>query len=118
MVVEAEDTCMTLRGAQATGSRTVASTLLDSLRQDTRSRQEFFALTGVNGQHARGRKSLGRNDPHVIEAAALVPLPDSSKAGGPPVTQRGGWSAASPHRRGGSTAPGSGPPCRCSRPWC
>jgi GTP cyclohydrolase IA len=48
VVVEAEHTCMTLRGVQATGSRTVTSTLLGALREDPRSRAEFFALTGVN----------------------------------------------------------------------
>jgi GTP cyclohydrolase I len=37
---------MTLRGVQATGSSTVTSTLLGSLRQDVRSRQEFFAAIG------------------------------------------------------------------------
>lgn len=40
---------MTLRGVQGTGAHTVTSTLLGSLRQDPRSRQEFFSLTGVNG---------------------------------------------------------------------
>ena len=48
MVIEAEHSCMTLRGVQATGSTTVTSTMLGSLREDARSRQEFFALTGVN----------------------------------------------------------------------
>ncbi|MEV4597364.1 GTP cyclohydrolase I FolE [Amycolatopsis sp. NPDC049253] len=48
VVIEAEHTCMTLRGVQATGSSTVTSTLLGTLREDARSRQEFFALTGVN----------------------------------------------------------------------
>ena len=48
VVIEAEHTCMTLRGVQAAGSTTVTSTLLGSLREDARSRQEFFALTGVN----------------------------------------------------------------------
>jgi GTP cyclohydrolase I len=48
VVVEAEHTCMTLRGVHATGSSTVTSTLLGSLRADPRSRQEFFALTGVH----------------------------------------------------------------------
>jgi GTP cyclohydrolase I len=46
VVIEAEHTCMTLRGVQATGSSTVTSTLLGSLRQDVRSRQEFFAAIG------------------------------------------------------------------------
>ena len=49
MVIEAEHSCMTLRGVQATGSSTVTSTLLGTLREDARSRQEFFALTGING---------------------------------------------------------------------
>jgi len=48
VVIEAEHTCMTLRGVQASGASTVTSTLLGTLRQDARSRQEFFALTGVN----------------------------------------------------------------------
>ncbi|WAL64295.1 GTP cyclohydrolase I FolE [Amycolatopsis cynarae] len=47
VVIEAEHTCMTLRGVQAAGSTTVTSTLLGTLRSDARSRQEFFALTGV-----------------------------------------------------------------------
>lgn len=47
VVVSAEHSCMTLRGAQATGSSTVTSTLLGRLRDDPRSRQEFLALTGI-----------------------------------------------------------------------
>jgi GTP cyclohydrolase I len=46
VVIEAEHTCMTLRGIRATGSSTVTSTLLGTLRSDARSRQEFFALAG------------------------------------------------------------------------
>jgi GTP cyclohydrolase I len=45
VVIEAEHSCMTLRGVQATGSSTVTSTLLGALREDPRSRQEFLALT-------------------------------------------------------------------------
>ncbi|WP_433499144.1 GTP cyclohydrolase I FolE [Sphaerimonospora sp. CA-214678] len=48
VVIEAEHTCMTLRGVQAIGSNTVTSTLLGTLRTDARSRQEFFALTGAH----------------------------------------------------------------------
>jgi GTP cyclohydrolase IA len=48
VVIEAEHSCMTLRGVQAGGSSTVTSTLLGTLRSDARSRQEFFALTGVS----------------------------------------------------------------------
>ncbi|MEU7878850.1 GTP cyclohydrolase I FolE [Microbispora bryophytorum] len=47
VVIEAEHTCMTLRGVLAVGSTTVTSTLLGILRKDARSRQEFFALTGT-----------------------------------------------------------------------
>ena len=46
VVIEAEHTCMTLRGVCAAGTSTVTSTLLGTLREDSRSRQEFFALTG------------------------------------------------------------------------
>jgi GTP cyclohydrolase I len=48
VVIDAEHTCMTLRGVQALGSSTVTSALLGALRDDARSRQEFFALAGVN----------------------------------------------------------------------
>jgi GTP cyclohydrolase I len=44
VVIEAEHTCMTLRGAQAIGSRTTTSTMLGALRNDARARAEFFAL--------------------------------------------------------------------------
>ncbi|MDD4867856.1 MAG: GTP cyclohydrolase I FolE [Mycobacterium sp.] len=47
VVIRAEHTCMTLRGVRATGSTTVTSTLLGTLRTDPRSRQEFFCLAGV-----------------------------------------------------------------------
>ncbi|MFI9326084.1 GTP cyclohydrolase I FolE [Kitasatospora sp. NPDC052868] len=45
VVIEAEHTCMTLRGVRAGGTDTVTSTLLGTLRDDARSRQEFLALT-------------------------------------------------------------------------
>jgi GTP cyclohydrolase I len=44
VVVEAEHLCMSLRGVQAVGARTITSTLLGALRDDGRSRAEFFAL--------------------------------------------------------------------------
>jgi GTP cyclohydrolase IA len=47
VVIEAEHLCMTLRGVRAVGSRTVTSTLLGSLRDDPRSRAEFFTLAGL-----------------------------------------------------------------------
>lgn len=48
VVLEAEHTCMTLRGVRATGATTVTSTLLGGLRRDPRLRAEFFALAGVH----------------------------------------------------------------------
>lgn len=48
VVIEAEHLCMSLRGVRATGSRTVTSALHGLLRNDGRSRQEFFALTGIH----------------------------------------------------------------------
>jgi len=47
VVIEAEHLCMTLRGVQAVGTRTVTSTLLGTLRDDPRSRAEFFTLAGI-----------------------------------------------------------------------
>ncbi|MGH3859115.1 GTP cyclohydrolase I FolE [Actinokineospora sp.] len=49
VVIEAEHQCMSLRGVRAAGARTVTSALQGALREDARSRQEFFALAGVNG---------------------------------------------------------------------
>jgi GTP cyclohydrolase I len=45
VVMEAEHLCMSLRGVQVDGSRTVTSALHGLLRTDPRSRAEFFALT-------------------------------------------------------------------------
>jgi len=50
VVIEAEHLCMSLRGVQATGSRTITSTLLGMLRDDGRSRAEFFALAGLGAR--------------------------------------------------------------------
>jgi GTP cyclohydrolase IA len=47
VVLEADHLCMSLRGVRATGARTVTSTVRGLLRHDPRTRQEFFALTGV-----------------------------------------------------------------------
>lgn len=45
VVVEAEHTCMSLRGAGVRGSRTVTSALLGELRSSPSSRAEFLGLT-------------------------------------------------------------------------
>ncbi len=49
VVVEAEHLCMSLRGVQALGTRTLTSAVHGLLREDARSRQEFFALAGAHG---------------------------------------------------------------------
>jgi GTP cyclohydrolase I len=46
VIIEAEHLCMSLRGVQARGSRTVTSALHGVLRDDPRSRAELFTLTG------------------------------------------------------------------------
>lgn len=48
VVIDAEHLCMSLRGVRAAGSRTVTSAVHGVLREDTCSRQEFFALAGVH----------------------------------------------------------------------
>jgi GTP cyclohydrolase I len=48
VVLEAEHTCMTLRGVRARGSTTVTSALLGTLRDDARCRAEFLALTNAH----------------------------------------------------------------------
>lgn len=47
VVIDAEHLCMTLRGVRAVGASTVTSTLLGALRDDPRSRAEFFTLAGL-----------------------------------------------------------------------
>jgi GTP cyclohydrolase IA len=48
VVLEAEHLCMSHRGVRAVGARTVTSALHGTLREDPRSRQELFALTGAS----------------------------------------------------------------------
>jgi GTP cyclohydrolase I len=45
VVIDAQHTCMSLRGARATGSRTLTSAMFGQLRDDARSRAEFLDLT-------------------------------------------------------------------------
>jgi GTP cyclohydrolase I len=53
VVLSAEHMCMSLRGVQAAGSSTTTSALHGLLREDARSRQEFFALTNVKASWER-----------------------------------------------------------------
>ncbi|HVC71140.1 MAG TPA: GTP cyclohydrolase I FolE [Acidimicrobiales bacterium] len=46
VVLEAEHACMSLRGVRANGARTVTSALAGLVRDDERTRAEFFALVG------------------------------------------------------------------------
>ena len=46
VIIEAEHSCMTLRGAHATGSTTLTSTMLGQLRENPVSTQEFLSLAG------------------------------------------------------------------------
>ena len=50
VVLEAEHLCMSLRGVQAVGSRTVTSSLHGLIRDDARTRAEFLDLTGIRSQ--------------------------------------------------------------------
>jgi GTP cyclohydrolase IA len=45
VVLEAEHMCMSLRGVQKLGAKTVTSAMRGLLREDPRTRQEFLALT-------------------------------------------------------------------------
>jgi GTP cyclohydrolase I len=44
VIIEAEHLCMSLRGVQKAGSRTVTSALRGSIKEDPRTRQEFLSL--------------------------------------------------------------------------
>lgn len=46
VVVEAEHLCMSLRGVQKPGAKTVTSALHGLVREDPRTREEFLSLTG------------------------------------------------------------------------
>jgi GTP cyclohydrolase I len=46
VVIEAEHLCMSLRGVQKPGARTVTSALHGIVRDDPRTREEFLSLTG------------------------------------------------------------------------
>src|SRR4051794_32087173 len=46
VLIEAEHLCMSLRGVQKPGARTITSALHGVVRDDPRTRQEFLALTG------------------------------------------------------------------------
>jgi len=49
VVLDAEHMCMSMRGVEKPGARTVTRSLLGCVRDDPRTRQEFLALAGVPG---------------------------------------------------------------------
>ena len=50
MVLEGEHLCMSLRGVQTPGARTITSALHGLVRDDPRTRAEFLSLTGGRGR--------------------------------------------------------------------
>ena len=50
VVLEAEHLCMSLRGVEAVGSKTVTSSLHGLVRDDARTRAEFLDLTGLRAR--------------------------------------------------------------------
>ncbi|WP_079148497.1 GTP cyclohydrolase I FolE [Streptomyces agglomeratus] len=48
VVIEAEHTCMTLRGVQSAGSSTVTSALLGEIRDNGRTRSEFLSFASIS----------------------------------------------------------------------
>lgn len=48
VVLEAEHLCMSLRGVQKLGAKTITSSLHGLVRDDSRTRQEFLALATSN----------------------------------------------------------------------
>jgi GTP cyclohydrolase I len=53
VVMEATHTCMSLRGVRQPGALTTTSALRGRLREDPRTRQEFFELIGRRGPRGR-----------------------------------------------------------------
>lgn len=47
VVLEAEHQCMTIRGVQAAGTKTVTSTMYGLLRDNLATREEFLSLSGI-----------------------------------------------------------------------
>jgi GTP cyclohydrolase I len=75
VLVHAEHTCMTLRGAQAVGSSTVTSTLLGLLRQDPAARAEFFTLARIGRRPPSLPVGMRRNRCHRAFSPSLSTPP-------------------------------------------
>ena len=79
VVLEAEHSCMTLRGVRAHGAKTVTSTLLGTLRADPRSRAEFFALAGLPQSNSlraiadrKAENTMADDTTYLIAGASLA----------------------------------------------
>ncbi len=57
VVLEAEHLCMSLRGVQKPGTKTVTSRLLGTIRHDARAREEFLTLTGIKAANSVTRSA-------------------------------------------------------------
>ena len=64
VVIEAEHLCMSLRGVQKPGARTITSALHGLVRDDPRTRQEFLTLTG--------EPRMSSSDTFVIVGAGMA----------------------------------------------
>jgi GTP cyclohydrolase IA len=58
VILEAEHLCMSLRGVQKSGTKTMTSTLLGTLRHDPRAREEFLALAGLRESNLARRVAV------------------------------------------------------------
>lgn len=56
VVLEAEHQCMTIRGVQAAGTKTVTSAMYGLLRDDPATRAEFMSLAGLGGRAGSGAR--------------------------------------------------------------
>ena len=53
VVIEAEHQCMTIRGVQAIGTKTVTSTMYGLVRENVATREEFLSLVGAGARSIR-----------------------------------------------------------------
>ncbi len=107
VVVEAEHTCMSVRGARAAGARTVTAGSSAGLREDPATRAEFLALTTATrdpvddrpggrrrrwsrGRHVRHRaaRRRPRRPDHAVHRRAARAVRTSAAVQGPAARQR------------------------------
>ena len=79
VVLEAEHLCMSLRGVQKPGTKTITSSLLGTIRHDARAREEFLTLTGVTAAHSVTGGATLVNRRESFNAAHQLCDPDLSE---------------------------------------